>query len=298
VHVDHESARSVRSLRRLAPGASIVLDFTGLPEGLASSAARRARNADLLLFPSLRDLSEARRRFPSVLSRSALLRPPVTHVPGSSTEVPLEWQDASPLVLYDGPLTAAGGLDAALGVACRLVGSGLAVRFVALGRGQIDRRYVETCRLAAAPLADRLLVLEHPSAQSVTSSWYQRADVVCLPPRGVVDPIPAKLAAVSATPIVVTEVENLLEYVDDETSVLVPVDDPHALYAGVLRVLHDPALAERLAAAARSRAERELSPRAAARRLIDLWNTAAVHVAAVDGRAALVAPVAAGAHAR
>jgi glycosyltransferase involved in cell wall biosynthesis len=203
-----------------------------------------------------------------------------------------------PLVLYDGPLTAAGGLDAALEAVRTLLEGGLGVRFVALGRGEVDRRYLERCRLLAAPLANRLLVLEDASARTVIPSWYERADVVCLPARRSVDPMPAKLAAVSATPIIATEVESVLEYVDDETGLLVPVDDPLALYTGLLRVVRDPALADRFAAAASRRADRELSRRTAARRLVELWKTAVTRVAELDGAGAASPTFAAGARGR
>jgi len=70
----------------------------------------------------------------------------------------------------------------------------------------------------------------------------------------------------SGTPLVATNVGGLPEVIDDgETGLLVPARDPAALASALERLLRDPALRERLAAAARERARDYELPAIAAR---------------------------------
>jgi glycosyltransferase involved in cell wall biosynthesis len=64
-------------------------------------------------------------------------------------------------------------------------------------------------------------------------------------------------AQAAGVPVVATPVGGIAEtVVDGETGLLVPVDDPAALAAAILRLLGDPELGGRLAAEAKSRAAR------------------------------------------
>jgi glycosyltransferase involved in cell wall biosynthesis len=70
----------------------------------------------------------------------------------------------------------------------------------------------------------------------------------------------------SGTPLVATNVGGLPEVIDDgETGLLVPARDPAALASALERLLRDPALRERLAAAARERVRDYELPAIAAR---------------------------------
>ena len=77
-------------------------------------------------------------------------------------------------------------------------------------------------------------------------------------------------AAAMERALVVTDRPVIREYVEpDSTAVVVPPEDPSALRSGIQRVLEDAALARRLAAAARARAEREHTMERFAERLAD-----------------------------
>jgi rhamnosyl/mannosyltransferase len=60
----------------------------------------------------------------------------------------------------------------------------------------------------------------------------------------------------------------------EESGLTVPVDDPGALAAAALRLLHEPGLRERLAAGARARACAEFDDRLMARRTLDVYHAA------------------------
>ncbi|MET0607986.1 MAG: glycosyltransferase, partial [Gaiellaceae bacterium] len=62
-------------------------------------------------------------------------------------------------------------------------------------------------------------------------------------------PLSALEALASGTPLVATDVRGLRELVADEENALLVPEDPHALAAALRRVLDDPELAARLAAA-------------------------------------------------
>ena len=71
---------------------------------------------------------------------------------------------------------------------------------------------------------------------------------------------------------VVTDVGGCRELVlPEETGLVVPVQDPAAMATGVLRVLRDPALARRLALAARRRVESEFTVEVMARRTVEVY---------------------------
>jgi hypothetical protein len=283
LHVRHAAAGSLRSLRRHAQNAAIVLDLTALPEGEAYGGARRCSGADLVLLPSLRDLSEARRRFPSVVARSALLRPPLERLEHGRSAVPEAWSSGPPFVLFDGPMTSAGGLDAALDAVESLDTPAGPLRLVALCRGRVERRFRERIVARATKAGERVLVAGGPLPASTVAAWYEAAAAVCLPATGTLDPTPAKLAAVAGKPCVVAEVDSLLEYVDDETGILVPVHDVGGLRRALGLLVRDDELAARLGAVARRRADEELAPAAAARRLRHLWETVAHARVAANG---------------
>jgi glycosyltransferase involved in cell wall biosynthesis len=80
------------------------------------------------------------------------------------------------------------------------------------------------------------------------------ADLVVLPSRWEGQPLILQEALQAGRPIVATRVGGIPDLTGEDAAVLVPPDDPDALAAAVRQVLTDPALAQRLAAAARERA--------------------------------------------
>ena len=99
-------------------------------------------------------------------------------------------------------------------------------------------------------------------------SRYERAAVVAVPSRREGYGVVAREAAAWGRPVVASAVGGLLDAVEDGvTGLLVPPRDVGALRAALERLLGDAALRGRLGAAARTKAERELSFATAAERL-------------------------------
>jgi glycosyltransferase involved in cell wall biosynthesis len=81
-------------------------------------------------------------------------------------------------------------------------------------------------------------------------------------------------AALAGVPVAATAAGGLPEAVlDGQTGLLAPVGDAPALAAALLRLLEEPALAQRLAQAARRRAEQEFSVTNMARRYVDIYQS-------------------------
>lgn len=98
--------------------------------------------------------------------------------------------------------------------------------------------------------------------------WYERAAVVVAPSRREGYGVVPREAMAWARPVVATAVGGLVDAVEDGvTGLLVPPGDTRALRAAIERLLGDPELRARLGAAAREKAQRELSFDVAAERL-------------------------------
>ncbi len=105
--------------------------------------------------------------------------------------------------------------------------------------------------------------------------WYERAAVVAAPSRREGYGVAAREAMAWGRPVVASAVGGLLDAVEDGvTGLLVPPGDVGALRAALERLLGDAELRARLGAAAREKAERELSLDAAAERLESVYREA------------------------
>ena len=90
--------------------------------------------------------------------------------------------------------------------------------------------------------------------------YYERAAIVCVPSRREGYGVTAREAMAYGRPVVATEVGGLVDAVTpEETGLLVPSGDLAALRAALERLLADPALRERLGAAARVQAQQRFS---------------------------------------
>jgi glycosyltransferase involved in cell wall biosynthesis len=86
-------------------------------------------------------------------------------------------------------------------------------------------------------------------------AYYERAAVVVVPSRREGYGMAAREAMAHGRPVVATAVGGLVDAVEDGvTGLLVPPGDPRALRAALERLLADPALRQRMGAAARERA--------------------------------------------
>jgi colanic acid/amylovoran biosynthesis glycosyltransferase len=155
--------------------------------------------------------------------------------------------------------------------ACRLLGS--RARLEIVGDGPL-RAELEA-RAARAGLGD---VIRGALPQEAVLGRYRRAAVFCLPcvvgADGDRDGLPTSVLEAMAlgVPVVTTAVGGLAELVIHErTGLVVPQHDPVALALALQRILTDPALAARLAAAARRHVEANYSLEASAARLRELF---------------------------
>ena len=105
--------------------------------------------------------------------------------------------------------------------------------------------------------------------------WYERAAVVAAPSRREGYGVAAREAMAWGRPVVATAVGGLVDaVVDGETGLVVPAGDVAALRAALERLLGDAELRARLGAAAREKAQRELSFDAAADALLRVYEDA------------------------
>ena len=105
--------------------------------------------------------------------------------------------------------------------------------------------------------------------------WYERAAVVVAPSRREGYGVVPREAMAWARPVVATAVGGLVDAVEDGvTGLLVPPGDAAALRSAVERLLGDADLRARLGAAAREKAQRELSYGVAAERLRAVYEEA------------------------
>lgn len=287
IHVAESGWKDVQGLRTALPGSAVVLDLSANGERADSrSAEKRAADSDLVLFGSLAQLREFRRRYPSLAARTALLRQPIDLTRYAPYEELRQRRDrdlrrfqrfhrlAGPLVLFAGPYTEAGGLDRLIHVVYGLRERNAEIRLAAIREGALDQRYLDRCERLALGLGHHGIIEWTPAADEVPL-WYALAKVVCVPCREAVGAEAAKLAAAAGRPFIGTEVEPFLEHVaDGETGFLIPSGDLELLGAALEAVLGDEEEADRLGQAARGRAEEEFSPAAAANHLRHLWTEA------------------------
>jgi glycosyltransferase involved in cell wall biosynthesis len=136
-----------------------------------------------------------------------------------------------------------------LGAVARLVRSDATLLVIGEGpmRGPIEAKITEL------RLADRVRLV---GQQDNPEDWLRSLDIFCLPSyanEGV--PQAILQAMMTGLPIVTTPVGAILEAVSDgETALVVPPRDAAALAAAIDRLMHDPALANRLGRVARERA--------------------------------------------
>jgi glycosyltransferase involved in cell wall biosynthesis len=296
IHIADPAWKDVHGLRAALPESAVVLDLSAngqRPD--ARMAGRQAADSDLVLLGSLAELREFRRRYPSLSSRTALLRRPIDLTRYAPREALRERRDrdlrrfqrfhrlAGPMILFVGPYTEAGGLDRLIDVVYGLRERSPELRLAAIRDGALDQRYLDRCERLALGLGHHGIIEWTPDPDEVPL-WCALAHVVCLPCRESVGAEAAKLAAAAGRPFVGTEVEPLLEHVaEGETGFLIPSGDIELLGAALEALLGDEEEAGRLGETARRHTEEEFSPAAAASRLQQLW----AHT--VDGRNTWVA---------
>ncbi|GJG86442.1 hypothetical protein tb265_16230 [Gemmatimonadetes bacterium T265] len=156
-----------------------------------------------------------------------------------------------PLVLTPARLHEQKGLDVLLDAATRVPDA----TFVLAGDGPL--RDVLQTRARTLGIADRVRFL---GARDDVPALLAASDLFVLPSLFEGLPLSVLEAMAARTPVIATRIGGTDEaVVDGETGLLVPPRDPEALAAAIRRLLGDPALARRLAAAGHARVHREFS---------------------------------------
>jgi glycosyltransferase involved in cell wall biosynthesis len=223
--------------------------------GPAVATARRARSAALgrartVVFPSafLRDLATGW----GLGGRLEVVpNPAPAELPAeSAAELKRSFGVEGPLLAFAGRLTAAKSLDVALRALAQLDGATLLVVGDGEERAGLERlarelRLEPRVRfLGAQPRAEVLRTLRAADVAVLSSRWENFPHVLVE-------------ALAVGTPVVATAVGGVGEIVaDGENGLLVPSGEPEALAGALARVLGEPALRDRLAAAAAPSVER------------------------------------------
>ncbi len=158
-----------------------------------------------------------------------------------------------PLVLAAGRLARQKGFDILLLAAARWRGIQPPPRLVIAGSGPLAG---DLAARAAALGVDAAFLGERSDVTALLAS----ADVVVVPSRWEGQPLIVQEALLAGRPVVAADVGGIRDLTGDDGALFVPPEDPGALATAVARVLGDPALAARLAAAAAAAASRLPSP--------------------------------------
>ncbi|MGI9067134.1 MAG: glycosyltransferase family 4 protein [Pyrinomonadaceae bacterium] len=104
--------------------------------------------------------------------------------------------------------------------------------------------------------------------------YYAAADVVVLPSHSEGSPYVLLEAMAAKVPVVATAVGGVPEMVENEESaLLVPARDPHAMAKAIARVLTDPELARKLTANASTLVATRFAPETQVRSLVELYRS-------------------------
>jgi glycosyltransferase involved in cell wall biosynthesis len=142
-------------------------------------------------------------------------------------------------------------------------------------RGFIVGDGEDAVALRAQPSALGLSTVTMMGLRDDARAIIARCDVFVVPSRVEGMPLALLEAMALERPIVATRVGGIPELLTHERdALLVPSEDPHALGAAIVRVLGDPALAARLAAAGRQVVEREADAATVAASYVDLYRAA------------------------
>lgn len=203
----------------------------------------------------------------------------VAIIPNSAEILPQPWSEpGGHTALYSGRLSSEKGLDTLLDAWKLVVAQIPDARLLIVGAGGAFRNVEPQLREQCTRLGLDASVEFRGHVDNV-ADYLRACDVFVLPTRteGMSNSLVEAMAA--GVPIVTSDIPSHVGVIDHGTeALLVKPDDPAALAESLLAVLQDRNLAQRLARAARARAERELSPRDMIRRYLDLYAQA------LDGR--------------
>lgn len=145
------------------------------------------------------------------------------------------------------------------------------LRFRIAGSGPLESSL--RAQITRAGLSDRLELLGHIDDRQRMAALYQRAAVFVHPAHYEGLPTVLLEAMACGRPVVATAVSGALDVIQPgENGLLVPPHDPAEMAAAILRLLADPALAERLGRAARRTVEERYSWEKVGSRYLQLYQ--------------------------
>jgi glycosyltransferase involved in cell wall biosynthesis len=169
-----------------------------------------------------------------------------------------------PVVLAVGRLAEQKGFDTLLAAATRWRDRQPAPALAIAGAGPLAAELAATAERNGV---DLVLLGQRDDVPALLAA----ADVVAVPSRWEARALIVQEALRAGAPIVASRVGGIPDLTGADAAVLVPAGDPDALAAGILRVLDDPALAGRLAEAARARAASLPTPEDAVAAVLALY---------------------------
>lgn len=182
-----------------------------------------------------------------------------------------------PLILAVGRLVETKGFHVLVAACALLQRGGIACRCIIVGEGPEAERLKQLVETSG--LADRVDLPGRLQPEALLP-YFRQADLLAMPAcvrNHDQDGIPTVLleAMSMEIPVVASRVSGIPELVkDDKTGLLVEPDDPAALAAALARLLADPELARRLAAAGRELVVAEFNSQRSATRLLELFTEA------------------------
>jgi glycogen synthase len=156
-----------------------------------------------------------------------------------------------PVLLCASRLSPEKGIDVALDALVLVRREYPAARLVVAGGGaEKDNLLAHADALGLAGAVD----FQGWSAPHAVASLIDRASIVLMPSRSEGFGLTALQGMLGGRPVVASRVDGLPEVLGDDGGLLVAPGDPQALAQAIVRLLHDPGLAEAVAAAGRDRA--------------------------------------------
>ena len=173
---------------------------------------------------------------------------------------------SAPLVGIVSRLHIQKGIDVFLRAVVRIHEAAPATRFAVVGTGEIE---AEMHALKHSLGLDDVLVFTGTLPSIACHPFF---DVAVMSSRWEGLPITLLEYMASRRAIVITRIPGCLEAVGPDAAAIVPVDDPEALAAAILRLLQDPALASKRGEAARRRFEASFTLPVVAAQYLDLYR--------------------------
>ncbi len=246
-----------------AHGARVLLSFHGswrwyrLSDGVLG---RCVSNASWVTACSESALADLRARAPAILDRSSAIRNGLDPPQVQPASLPFD----PPVLLCVGRIEYEKGFDVALEAFTRILQSDPRARLLIAGDGSL-RAELELLALQLG-LSDSVEFLGWVSPERM-AELINRSTVVMVPSRGEGFGVVALEAALMSRPVVASNVGGLPEVLGD-AGVLVPSEDSDALAAAVLRLLHDPEMAQEVGRGLKRLATRDFT----AERHADEWE--------------------------